>query len=137
MKKEFHLMKTTNILLMCFFLTGCVTLNSVKKELNEVNYSDGVNQKEAIAIARMSMINSKLHSNYHLWTASIYDNGSGYWRVVFLSLHFNRHACVLIVEKDTGDILAFFEAANDEEAAIGANPVYSIEDWQRVERDRR
>ncbi len=125
-------MKTIRILLICFLLTGCVTLNSVKKDLQEVDCRDGVNQKEAIAIARMSMINSKLHGDYHLWTASIYDNGGGYWRVVFLSLYFNRHACVLIIEKDTGDILAFFEAVNDEEAAIGANPVYSIEDWKRA-----
>lgn len=125
-------MKIISVLLICFLLTGCVTLNSVKKELNEVDYSDGVNQKEAIAIAKMSMINSKLHGDYHLWTANIYDNGGGYWRIVFLSLYFNKHACIFIIEKDTGDILAFFEAANDEEAAIGANPVYSIEDWKRV-----
>lgn len=125
-------MKIINILLICFLLSGCVTLNSVKSELNKIDYSNGVNQKEAIAIARMSMIDSKLHGDYHLWAANAYDNGAGYWRIVFLSLYFNRHACVLIIEKDTGDILAFYEAVNNEEAAIGANPVYSIEDWKRV-----
>src|SRR3989338_6663541 len=104
-------MKTIRILLMCFFLTGCVTLNSVKKELQEINYSDGINQKEAIAIARMSMINSRLHGDYQLWASSIYDYGD-YWKIVFLSLHFNRHACVLVIEKNAGDILAFFEAVN-------------------------
>jgi len=124
--------KTIGILSICFLLTGCVTLNSVKNELQEVDYRDGVNQKEAIAIARMAMINSKLHSDYHLWTATTYDNGVGYLRVVFLSLYFNRHACVLIIEKNTGDILAFFEAVNDEEAALGAKPAYSIEDWKRI-----
>ncbi len=127
-------MKTIVAFLICFFLTGCVTLNSVKRDLQEVDYKDGVNQKEAVAIARTAMINSKLHGDYHLWTATTYDNGAGYWRVVFLSLYLNRHACVIIVEKNTGKILAFFEALNDEEAALGANPAYSIEDWKRIQK---
>lgn len=125
-------MKIVRILPVCFLLTGCVTLSSVKADLQKVDGSDGISKKEAIAIARMSMINSKLDDDYQLWTANAYDNGAGYWRVVFSSLHFNRHECVLIIEKRTGDILAFFEAVDDQEAAIGANPAYSIEDWRRA-----
>lgn len=125
-------MKTARILLICFLLTGCVTLSSVKSELKKVDDSDGINKKEAIAIAKMSMINSKLDDDYHLWTANAYDNGRGYWRIVFSSLYFNRHECVLIIEKSAGDILAFYEAIDDKEASLGANPAYSIEDWKRI-----
>lgn len=127
-------MKLIKILLMCFLLSGCVTTNSVQRQAEKINYNDGVNQKEAIAIARMALINSKLHDDYHLWAANVYDNRVGYWRVVFLSFHFNKNACVLIVEKETGDILAFYEAVSDEEASLGANPVYSIEDWRRIKK---
>ena len=125
-------MKILSVLITCLFITGCVTLSSVKADLEKVNDSDGINRKEAIAIARMSMINSKLDDDYQLWTANVYDHGRGYWRVVFSSFHFNRHECVLIIEKDTGDVLAFFEAVDDQEAAIGANPAYSIEDWKKA-----
>lgn len=118
--------------MICLFLTGCTTLSSAKKELQEVNYGDGISKKEAIAIAKMSMINSELNKDYQLWTGNTYDNGHGYWRVVFSSLHFNRHECVLIIEKSTGDILAFYEAVDNQEAALGANPAYSIEDWKRI-----
>lgn len=120
------------VLLLCCFLTGCVTANSVKKHSQEVNSEDGINKKEAVTIARMSMINSGLDDDYQLWASNVYDSKAGYWRVVFLSLYFNRHACVLIVEKDAGDILAFFEASTDKEASFGANPLYSIEDWKRI-----
>ena len=51
---------------------------------------------------------------------------------MFLSLFFNIHLCVLIIEKETGDILAFYEAVYDEAASLVANPVYSIEDWRRI-----
>lgn len=124
-------MKKILVFLAVIFLAGCVTLNSVKKDLGEVNYSDGINQKEAIAIARMAMINSKLNNDYQLWACTINDFGD-YWKVGFLSLYFNKHECILIIEKNTGDILAFFEAVNAEEAAFGSNPAYSIEDWKRA-----
>jgi hypothetical protein len=120
------------VLLLCCFLTGCVTVNSVKKRSQEINSEDSINKNEAVTIARMSMINSGLDHDYHLWASNVYDSKAGYWRVVFLSLYFNRRACVLIVEKDTGDILAFFEASTDKEASLGANPLYSIEDWKRI-----
>lgn len=125
-------MKVIQSILVFFLLSGCVTLNSVKKTLQDIDYSDGVNRKEVIAIARMSMINSTLHRDYHLWTANAYDNGRGYWRVVFLSLYFNRHKCVLIIDKSSGEILAFYNALDDDEAALGANPAYSIGDWKRL-----
>lgn len=124
-------MKTIVAFLICSLLTGCVTLASAKKELQEVDYVDGVDQKEAIAIAKIAMINSKLNSDYQLWANTIYDFGD-YWKVSFLSLFLNRHSCILVIEKRTGDILAFFEAINDEEAATGSNPPYSIEDWKRA-----
>ena len=122
MKKEFHLMRIIYTPLIFFLLTGCVTLNSVKRDLQKVDYSDGIDEKEAIAIARMSMINSKLHEDYHLWTATTYDF-SGYWKVVFFSLYFNKHECILVVEKSTGDLLAFFEAADIEVAVFDESQV--------------
>ena len=118
------------ILFLCYFLTGCVTIDSVKKDLQKVDYSDGVDEKEAVAIARMSLINSKLNGSYQLWTATTY-NFSGYWKVVFLSLYY-KNDCILVIEKSTGDILAFFEPETDEEKAIGSNPAYSVEDWKRL-----
>ena len=124
-------MNRIGVLVLCCALAGCVTVNSVKRDLQHVDYHDGVNEKEAVAIARMSMIQSKLHHDYHLWAATI-DDFVGYWKVVFLSLYLNRHACVLIIEKDSGDILAFFEAVDDKEAALGANPQYSVEEWRRL-----
>lgn len=125
-------MKIVRILITCLFLTGCVTLSSAKKDLQQVDYADGISKKEAVTIAKASMINSRLNEDYQLWTANAYDNGHAYWRVVFSSLHFNRHECVLIIEKSTGDILAFYEAVNDKESALGANPAYSIQDWKRI-----
>ena len=124
--------KIVNILLICFVsLTGCVTLNSVKRDLQDINYSDGINQKEAIAIARMSMINSKLHGHYQLWACNVYDF-LGYWKVVFLSLYLDTHASVLVITKTDGDLLAFFEAQTEEEAATGSNPVWFVGDWKRA-----
>ena len=124
-------MRTLLTLCLCYLLVGCVSLSSVKEDLQKVSYNDGIDEKEAVAIARMSMINSKLDKDYQLWACNAY-NFAGYWKVVFLSLYFNRHACVLVVEKNTGDILAFFEAIDDAEAAMGSNPPYSVEDWKRV-----
>jgi len=124
-------MKVIFIFCVCCFLPGCVTLTSVKEDLRKVDYSDGVDEKEAVAIARMSMINSRLHGDYQLWACNVY-HFVGYWKVVFLSLHFNKHACVLVIEKNTGDILAFFEALDAVEAATGSNPAYSVEDWKRI-----
>ena len=129
-----EIMKIINVFFLCLFLSGCVTAASVKKELDAVDYSDGANQREALIIARMAMINSKLHGDYQLWAATIHDNGAGYWRVVFMSLYFDRHECVLIIEKKGGDILAFYEASDDEEAVLGTNPVYSIEGWRRLQK---
>jgi hypothetical protein len=126
-------MKAIGFVIICFFLAGCVTVNSVKRDLQEVNYKDGINQKEAVAIARMAMINSKLHSDYQLWATDIYDFGD-YWKVEFLSLYLNRYACILIIDKKAGEILAFFEAINVKEAATGSSPPYSIEDWKKAKK---
>ena len=51
---------------MCLFLTGCATLSSAKKELQEVDYGDGISKKEAIILAQKSLIESEYREQYYV-----------------------------------------------------------------------
>lgn len=126
-------MNRLSFVLICFLLGGCASVSSVERDMQLVDYDDGVSKKEALTIARKSMINSQMNAYYKIWTASIFDEGD-YYRVWVPSFSLNDQVCVLIIEKKMGEILAFWQADNTAESFDGKHTHRSVEEWRSLKK---
>lgn len=127
-------MKRSPIILICLLVGGCATVSSVEKDMQLINYNDGISEKEALTIARKSIINSKLDDYYKIGTASVFNEGE-YYRVWVPSFSLNDQVCVIIIEKEKGEMLAFWQAYNTEESFDGKFPNRrSIEEWRELKK---
>jgi len=110
-------------------ISGCTTVLSVERNMQLINYSDGISKKEALTIARKAVINSSLDDYYKVWTASAYDRGD-YFVVSLPSFALNHQECILVIEKERGEILAFWQAEGLDEITELIAPTRSIKEWR-------
>ena len=72
---------------MIFFLGGCSTAGSVRRNYSKVDYSDGISRQEALFIAQKACFdNEQCRADCVLFTAYVYAGQDFYqtdWRVVF------------------------------------------------------
>ncbi len=112
-------------------MNGCATSRSIESNFQRINYRDGLDKKEIITLARKALLNSGLNKDYQLNLIEAQDEGA-HWRIIFSSVKYDRHACVLILDKKEGAVLAFYEARTPQETYDGRNPRRSTADWKKI-----
>jgi hypothetical protein len=95
--------------LMIMLMAGCATVASVNKDYAAVKYDDGINQKEAIAIAQKQLYSEKFYDQYMLSAPDV-KNKDGFWSVAFLysamaSYDYSMSFYRVQVDQKTGKIL--------------------------------
>ena len=94
------------LFLVMVFLVGCATTGGIEKNYAKINYADGINRNEAIAIAQRDLLdNEKAKHKYRVtgpyveekeMTTDVYGGKTDAWFVRFESKNF------------TGDMLNIF-----------------------------
>ncbi len=64
-------------------VVGCATVGGIKKQYEKIDYSDGINQKEAVAIALNHLISTE-HKNNYLLSGRKVKKEDDIWAVSFL-----------------------------------------------------
>lgn len=94
---------------------GCATVGSIKKSYEVIDYSDGINPKEAIIIAKQHIIGTEYTQQYRIINPRIKEKKE-YWEVTFLPknsiltfpwVFFNKFidkSYRVYVKKSTGEI---------------------------------
>ncbi len=59
-------MKKYIFIILLIILNGCATVNSVKTNYALIDYSDGIDKKEAVLIAKEHLINTKYRHRYQV-----------------------------------------------------------------------
>jgi hypothetical protein len=59
-------MKKYVFIILLIILSGCATVDSVKTNYDLIDYSDGVDKKEAVVIAKEHIINTKYRHRYQV-----------------------------------------------------------------------
>ena len=93
--------------LIVFFLTGCTTLSSIDKNNAAIDPSDGVNVKEAVAIAQKYCLEkNECKGDVRISTPEVSDLRSS-WEVRFGSKNIFAldHAYAVTVEKQSGKVI--------------------------------
>lgn len=132
-RTRFILKAIIAVSIVSILISGCTTVSSVERDVKSIIYDDGISKQEALAIARKSIINSKLNDYYKVWMTAISDEGD-YYRVRVPAFALNEQTCVLIIEKQKGEILAFWQAENYKESFDGKSPRRSIEEWRGLKK---
>jgi hypothetical protein len=93
-------------------LSGCATIDSVNKNYQKINYSDGINTEEAKLIGKKRLINSGYQSEYQVISPDfLIDKRTkkypDYWFVVYhpKNLGLTHSKYLVVMNKKTGDVL--------------------------------
>ena len=94
------------------FLAGCSVATAVNKKYAEVNRTDGVNENEAVAIARHELLNSDALKRFHIKKASILsdrlvDPYPDYIFVSFYPIAFDDHfwRYLVVIDRRSGKVV--------------------------------
>jgi hypothetical protein len=68
---------------LALLVAGCATIGGVNKQYERIEYSDGVNKKEAVAIALKHLISTE-HKNNYLLSGRKIKKEEDTWGVAFL-----------------------------------------------------
>ena len=99
------------MILVVFLLNSCANINSIYSNYDLVDFKDGVSSKEAKTIAQKELLDVGQNENFILSLPDVEDRET-HWSVIFSSLHLNRFAYVVNVEKDSGEIIESVETNN-------------------------
>jgi len=92
---------TMILLCVVMFLGGCA---SSGKQYSSIIFTDGINEQEAIIIARKFLMTHPLKSNFYINKGEMFKNGSGVWGVRFMPRYAMGYAMRVDVNKVSGRI---------------------------------
>ena len=90
------------------FLCGCASVNAIKRNYLTVNFADGINAREARAIAQNKLLSIQRAQSCMISFGDVDDRGE-YWKVIFSSLCMDLAPIIVNVRKDTGEITDTYE----------------------------
>jgi hypothetical protein len=114
-KKEALLRIVMYNIVLLTMLVGCATVGSIDKSYQAIEYSDGINKKEAIIIAKQHILGTEYKHQYRIINPGIKDKKE-YWEVAFLPKNsivrlpwvfftkFNDDCYLVYVKKSSGEI---------------------------------
>jgi hypothetical protein len=99
------------LLIFVNLFTGCITSYSIGKDMENIDYYNGISKEEAITIAQDYCVNEKTcYDKCKISTPKVFENEKwhpGQWVVYFWSKEFSTldHHYEVCIDKKTGEVL--------------------------------
>ncbi|MBN3040097.1 MAG: hypothetical protein JW867_03140 [Candidatus Omnitrophica bacterium] len=105
--------KFLSVVLVLIFLTGCSTVAGITHRFEKIDYSDGINEVEAVIIAQHHLISSE-HKDHYVSSFPEIIEKDDYWVVAFtfrLTSSFSRNYArtwySVYVDKKSGEVIDY------------------------------